>query len=431
MLFEVLGKILNKKVNLTIATRLNPNNIYAASEENVIEFILTNSLYFSGQELDNVVNFNDTTYMQKIKDDIYVFALFNQEMSVPTSTYTLYGPVDKYKEKDFYEIVYCYNVLNNNSISYDEIKVELDKLFSENALNEGVNQLVSVLVRTEEDIKNNLLYLRNIIDSRRVEYVNATKRFEMAMVQAGQMKPEEIQKTIRNEFENILKHKKVETMTLDGNYIIINTVPLYIYEPIKENRYYLGRCKIKIDTQRADTVRLDSETHKDAYWDNSPHPHVDNAGYPCWGTADSMLAQMSSENQYYGMFITALNYLETCNIEDVAGASVVAWDKVDENGNIIEEGFYGFEDEDEQIECEICGHITHYDNSYVCEDCGVRVCEDCITEIANGEWICNNCIDENYFLCTGCNEYHHIDFSHEYNNALYCETCYERRTDNV
>lgn len=79
----------------------------------------------------------------------------------------------------------------------------------------------------------------------------------------------------------------------------------------------------------------------------------------------------------------------------------------------------------EQKICRDCGEIIEHndylmiDGEYLCRDCYEQnyfTCEDC-GEVVNNDYlywvedkcICQDCIDYNYFLCNDCGEYHHTD----------------------
>ena len=95
--------------------------------------------------------------------------------------------------------------------------------------------------------------------------------------------------------------------------------------------------------------------------------------------------------------------------------------------------------------CDHCGEWVHESNitrvangDYVCEDCldeYYRYCEQCgsyhhennITWVDSAqEYICNTCIDDYYTWCNECNEYYHNDDVIEGpDGEWYCKDCYE------
>jgi len=104
--------------------------------------------------------------------------------------------------------------------------------------------------------------------------------------------------------------------------------------------------------------------------------------------------------------------------------------------------------EKEIVICKDCGkkiegEKVEIDGEYVCEECfeeNYFYCEDCgcIEEKDNGYWIdsceklvCQKCLDSNYFRCEDCNEYFSYDDSYYYihgesDNYYVCDDCYYR-----
>lgn len=101
-----------------------------------------------------------------------------------------------------------------------------------------------------------------------------------------------------------------------------------------------------------------------------------------------------------------------------------------------------------KIKCFECGYeidkdsALEYEGELYCDDC-VRVCGDCgenylrdeLTEVDTGDYVCENCLDENYFYCDHCEEYHSNDYTSYYVDSIdgyVCEnvigdypSCYE------
>jgi len=60
----------------------------------------------------------------------------------------------------------------------------------------------------------------------------------------------------------------------------------------------------------------------------------------------------------------------------------------------------------------------------VCDYCGELV--DNLTEVADGDYVCDECLEEKYFKCDNCEEYHLKNEAIEtYNGDYICENCYE------
>lgn len=97
--------------------------------------------------------------------------------------------------------------------------------------------------------------------------------------------------------------------------------------------------------------------------------------------------------------------------------------------------------EEEQKICLICGEVINEDDfykedndgNYLCDNCidnGYNVCEDCgkitddLTWIDGDRPICNDCLDYNYHKCEWCGEYfHEDDMDRTYNDRWVCDHC--------
>lgn len=107
------------------------------------------------------------------------------------------------------------------------------------------------------------------------------------------------------------------------------------------------------------------------------------------------------------------------------------------NNNIVCENCY----ENNYITCYECGNNYydeemewHNDNAY-CPDCysDLPRCFNCnqilnsnnCYGISNGESVCENCYENNYFTCYSCEEIFHHENSYSYEGEAYCEGCYE------
>lgn len=78
----------------------------------------------------------------------------------------------------------------------------------------------------------------------------------------------------------------------------------------------------------------------------------------------------------------------------------------------------------------------HRENIYVCEDCLERhytQCDECgefesddyITHVSGGVSVCERCLEDLYVECVNCGEMVRHDEAKEYEDEMYCESCYE------
>lgn len=80
--------------------------------------------------------------------------------------------------------------------------------------------------------------------------------------------------------------------------------------------------------------------------------------------------------------------------------------------------------------------VPYTENEYICQECFEdtwEVCSDCGEYVerddvqwANDDVLCQGCYDENYFYCEACDRTYHND---NYGGDGYCENCYESDDD--
>lgn len=165
-----------------------------------------------------------------------------------------------------------------------------------------------------------------------------------------------IESVIMSELDMIAAHPKVKDIQVKNGKYIVYTSPIYAYDE-KGRRYYIGNCWFEIDMSQAN-VKFFNDNPRQGYWSNKDmHPHVDETGRACLGNASATIAELSSQQQIYALTMVCIDYLESVNIQDGAGAKVRNWDKVDEEGKIIARGgSYKLDDDDDSsdVECPGC-----------------------------------------------------------------------------
>jgi len=250
---------------------------------------------------------------------------------------------------------------------------------------------------------------------------------------------DELVTKLRGELDLIRKHKAVTSITFDNECIEVKTNTLYMNEPYTNRRYLLGKMLFKFNIMDGDCYFENLTEDRSNYWGGGAHPHVDECGYACLGNAETQIAQYIIEKEYYAVFLTIMSFLQTANIDDPAGYHISEWDEVDKDGNIINQGHaptrneyngYGDTDEgsNELIECPVCGNEFEEDSGYACCDCNNEVCsENELHETVDGEWVCDNCIRNNYIWCDGCNRYVLAYLAFNVDDNHYCPDCYHDR----
>src|SRR5690606_9940189 len=114
-----------------------------------------------------------------------------------------------------------------------------------------------------------------------------------------------------------------------------------------------GSMKIVMNMSNTDVRFYNLDNPRHGYWTNEdPHPHVSGGNNTaCLGNVASTIAELCSRNEVYALALMCIDFLENANTTDPAGAKVVNWDEVDEEGNIIRSG----EEDDEENEfCDCC-----------------------------------------------------------------------------
>lgn len=204
----------------------------------------------------------------------------------------------------------------------------------------------------------------------------------------------------------------------------ITTKDIYMTSPeIEDDIRYLGKMQIDINLNNYVVRFTNLNNTRYNYWgENGHHPHVNNTGSACLGNLSETLAIANEENNLYIAVLQCIGFLQTYDPSDCAGAYYRAWDKVDEEGNIIEEGNMAI------YTCDYCGErFDNEDDLYTCEHCGRRICEGCEVYVEEYEYsVCPDCFDEFYVECEECGKYVlRNDAEQDSNGDWYCSGCAE------
>lgn len=300
-------------------------------------------------------------------------------------------------------------------------------------------------VRELKDAKYEYNYYSVCLDTndRNIKY--AEKQLEIAKANCA-TNPEvnRLAQKVYGDFEIINKMKQIKDIYYDTEegYIYIITECLAIHEPITGKRFELGEATICLRDHEnlANNIKIKTNNKRIGYGrDVMYHPHVFANQEACWGTAQNDLILAANRGDYISLVLTILLFLQTCDIKDVAGRYVGAWDEIDQNNSIIHYGkdmlILGtdgnYYDDDDMSSCDICGHIEHSEDLYSCDNCDNYVCENCQTEIQ--VWtedyitVCDNCYDEYYFECPDCHLYVHTDDGVQVGTDWLCPHCAEER----
>ena len=134
------------------------------------------------------------------------------------------------------------------------------------------------------------------------------------------------------EIDNI---DKVNFYYIKDNYLYVYTHNLYAYVPEKNKWYDIGIFKIRVyigsDNYSTDyTTAINLKHRIYGYEADMNAPHVFRNGNMCHGNLTQGLASSYAEKDYFGVVFQIIMFLESVNVEDVAGAKVDHWPEVTE-----------------------------------------------------------------------------------------------------
>ena len=395
------------------------------------------------------VIFTDISFFDDTQFYDYAEGLIRYRLEEIDGTKILFISHQKLAERDVYYnptvIYYLSRIAPNSTDEKYLIEAIVSVLDPSRDISQIYNEIRNIMMqRTSERIvsgiierlQGNILERRREIDDAlnrmyeaRRAYLSRCQVVDKLCVDVNKDFTQETEQ-IKTEIANIIRHKKVADVTVNSDSFTVITVPLVLHEPVKDHYYRLGRMTAKIPFDANYGIKIGNlDNIRNGAWNDSPHPHVSGSGTPCWGTADAQVAQFILDRQYYGLFITLLNFMQTCDIKDFAGKHVTAWDRCDKDGNLLTADEISSErNSDGFYICESCGEEVPEGEHYICEDCERVFCALHITEAWDDHWVCYTCLDRNYEPCTSCDEmfYREDMNSFEDEDDLYCDECYSR-----
>lgn len=351
--------------------------------------------------------------------DLYLCAkLQNGQITERTKWFITTKTEENYVTEDFMPALDKYLKENKLQVRDEE---DIAKAMEEERIRTNQKEKESAERRIREADREITKYERYIEDCKK-ELEKCKRTLEALKKEAN------IKDKIEKEIKCIKEHELVKDVFYKPikEELIIYTKELYMQHPKdKDDRRFLGEMKIELNVNNY-SVRLFNETEcRKGYWgDYGNHPHVSDEGEPCLGNSSEMLAECKLNNDLYIAFLTILGFLQTFDVEDIAGEYYVCWDRVDEEGNVIEKGL-----EDKYIaKCEICGEgLCEDDDVYCCEECGATVCADHFY-LLDDEDMCENCYVKYARECYNCGEEHNKERMYLVDEQWICEDCYQ---DNV
>lgn len=392
-----IARLNNKRINFLNLTDVYDNSMEFFTSKNIV------TVYFMEEE-----------YMPK---EILVDGEMKPRLDLNSSVLLA---TEKELDNEEFFVNYC----KENNIDASKLREELTKraieAFSERYIGNRKDRL-------EDEIESKSVTIMNLKRELKIRHDELiSKKCELAGLDVRN----DIIDRVKNELSLIANHKKVSELIVDsdGDFIIeVNVHDIICREPEEERFFKMPDTRIIINVDNADIrflpVNKEDKNRRHGLWGaGQVHPHVDRHGYPCAGNAAQQFSVYASEMEIYAVFITALGFLQACNIDDSAGRYVYRWDEVDKDGNIIREA------DGEYVRpphyCDVCGEPIDEDDVYTCRDCDAVICANCATRTYEDDYICERCYDENYIVCAYCDEvYHYTEASEDLDGNWYCDAC--------
>ena len=354
---------------------------------------------------------------------------------------------------DFEEIGTLYRIENtgNTSWIYASKLEENERYQTKDNLRKRIREEIekkNISLTENEDIieeirKANKIKQEKILKEKQAEYED--QKGEVEYLEAKVSKAKKILETKKNNLEKAaeaaeqidIKNIEQQLEAIKNNIYVekiefkkliqklrITTKDIYMTSPeIKDDIRYLGKMQIDINLDNYAIRFTNLNNTRYNYWgEYGPHPHVSSEGSACLGNLSEILAITNEENNLYIAVLQCIGFLQTYDPSDCAGAYYRAWDRVDEEGNIIEEG------DMDTYTCDVCGErFVDEDDLYTCEHCGRRMCEDCEVYVEEYEYsVCPDCFNEFYVECEECGRYVlENDAEQDSNGDWYCSGCAE------
>ena len=419
---ETVYPILIKATNIKVE---KIKEVFELKDENIVELSKEKGLYLCEKAKENYIT-NNTKWFVTIRNG------------------------EEYTDEDFRKKIKEYAEKKGKGINDEEEVAEIIEKEKEKRNEESKKETEKFIEGVKRDIEK---YNRYIEDC---EKEIEKKKRELEALK----KEKDIKDKIKKDIKYIKEHELVKEVyykpTIEK--LIIRTKTLYMQHPEDKNdRRLLGKMKIMLDVNNYDVKMFNETECRKGYWgEGCNHPHVSEDGEPCLGNSGNMLAECKLNNDLYIAFLTILGFLQQFDTNDVAGEYYVCWDRVDEEGNVIEEGledkYYGT--------CCVCGEGLYESDYYACDECGgficpehehwvddTSLCENCYNDLTaecaicgevhlqenmlyiDEEWVCSNCQDGYVSYCESCAEEHLIDnmVEDEDTGGYYCKECWEER----
>lgn len=239
------------------------------------------------------------------------------------------------------------------------------------------------------------------------ELSEAKSRYETAIVDIKELNNvvANVASVYHDQVESVLRLKGVERVATSAfkESGVLDVYTHNIYTTTQGHTYFLGKYRICLNFVDNEVQFFNTmpDMRRQSHWGaRCHHPHVSTSGHACLGTASSSIATALAGFDIVSAVMTALSFLRSVNLSDIAGRHVANWPIVNENMEIIQ-------DHCDLVTCCSCGHTAPEDLSgwTICSVCGQHVCEthSKTVTVSNHEYpVCNLCASNAVVTCTAC-----------------------------
>ena len=329
---------------------------------------------------------------------------------------------------------YCAYIDNNGNvvsstggaIDMDFLKQKTVITFKDKPFEERMDDINKILIANTDDGKDKLEDLKRRYSSKEREVIDIKsklvvelKRYKSLNAEILALEKQDNKIDYKSDLQMLVDNKYFRDLRIDKDVdgrkaFIFETNYINIVDPRNlENVFQGNRFEISValENGRIRFKGLDRDKCHKSYWtDNDPHPHVDGRrGEACLGNVSSTFAELISSNEIYALFTVLVNFLQTFNIEDVAGKNIKNWKMLDGSKNPYKE----------ESSCSICDCDIDLDDDdyHRCPICGRLVCDTHSRwhDIRDG-YLCESCYEDVTHTCNDCEETFEED-------TTKCEVC--------
>lgn len=283
---------------------------------------------------------------------------------------------------DFNKVVIS-KIEDKNSWSRTTNKEELIKILEKQIYTSSEE----TIKRIKRNINQEESYMENIKQDM-ISRIKTLKRLskELELEEGATALPAD---KIANDLDLIMKNEKVVDIKITEQNLKVMTHELYIYDE-KGNKYIGGEYIIDVKLSNSD-IRISGNRGHKGYWsDKDPHPHVSGeSGKVCFGNLSSTVAELCAQNELYALILSCIDFLENVDIKDYAGKNIKYYDKIDEDGSVIEKN----PEDMGLVKCDNCGEYFDPDEMMQVYDT-IDIYNDGSADYGDTLNVCDNCRED-------------------------------------